>query len=107
MKTSIRDKILKIILDTAEPNTEGNILAPPMNAQKAIDLLAEFFLGDNRIVSYPCGNLQINSCALAIRAAVSISSSENVCSPKLMLFFTLSLNKIVSCVTMAMCFLTS
>ena len=65
MKTSIRDKMLKIIRDTAEPNIEGNILAPPMNAQKAIDLLAEFFLGDNRIVSYPCGAEQWNTEVVA------------------------------------------
>ena len=65
-------ELLDIVLKKAKPNTPGNILAPPTDAQKAIDLLIEFFLGKDWYVNYPCNSEQVNTEAL-----MSIMSHPN------------------------------
>ena len=59
MKEELRD----IILDNAEP-VDCGIFAPPTDAQKAMSLLIDFFLGDDWYVAYSCNSRQVNTEAL-------------------------------------------
>lgn len=63
MRTSIDNSIRSVIWGNSK-QVDCGILSPPTDAQEAMNLLIEFFLGKNWYVAYSCGAEQVNTEAL-------------------------------------------
>lgn len=54
----------KWLAEQEEGDNKGNIFAPPLNAQQAVNFLIDYLLGEDWYVSDPVGAEQVNSEAV-------------------------------------------